>query len=198
MHGMQCFGCLENDQVHAPEHVIAAALGGELTTLGFCQSCNECFGKNIDGPLAQLHWVQELRHRYGIKDRYGKVPPPPRVPVTVEGEPGVVTMSPEGWKLEVFPQEEIQGDTIRLRVQAEREAEVVPTKLDRLKRKNGEVEVTAREVERTEPVANLTEIWKLRLLGAGDCQDHSRGRLMLGRLGLAEVRARRLHGRSGP
>lgn len=166
--------------MHTPEHVIAAALGGELTTDGFCADCNEQFGKEIDAPLAQFHWIQELRHRYGVKDRYGKVPPAPRIDVTVDGEAAVVTMGANGWELEVFPKEEISGDKVHMRVPAEREDEIIPKKLARLERKFGNVELTDRRAESSQPTAEFSETWSLNLwaraaakiaLGIGSCLD---------------------------
>jgi hypothetical protein len=141
--------------------VIGAALGGALTTDAFCGKCNELFGKEIDAPIAQLRWIQELRHRHGVRDRYRRVPPPPRVAATVGGRSAAVTMASERWELEIFPTEEVVGNTLRFSVAPEREEEFLAKKLKRLKRDHRKVDLTSRVVDRFEPVAEFTETWRV-------------------------------------
>jgi hypothetical protein len=135
---MRCFACLEKGRCHNEEHILSSALGAELTTDAFCADCNSLFGREIDGPFVRYRWIQELRARYGIADRYGVVPSPPRVPATVDGVRAVVTMGTP-WTIETFPEDEIVDDSFRFTVRADQEDEIVAKKLERLRRRYGAV-----------------------------------------------------------
>lgn len=158
---MPCFACLEEGRVHNEEHVLSSALGAELSTYAFCSECNGLFGREIDSPFVRYHWIQELRARYRIADRYGVVPPPPRVPAVVDGVRAVVTMGTP-WTVETFPEDKIDGDRFHFTVRADQEEEVVRKKLERLERRYGAVTIGSREPVPNEPsTAQFTETLSL-------------------------------------
>lgn len=158
---MKCIVCLGTERRHTPEHVLPSALGGSLTTDAFCERCNRRIGKEVDAPFSQDRWMVELRARYRVQDRYGKVPDPPRVAATVEGKSAVVTMGTP-WTFETFPEDEIDGDRFRFTVPADREQEIVDKKLARLSRRFAKAEVSSRKVLPNDPaIAQFKEIWPL-------------------------------------
>jgi HNH endonuclease len=158
---MKCIVCLDERMSHTPEHIVPAALGGSLTTDAFCARCNERIGREVDAPFSRDHWMVELGARYAIKDRYGRVPAPPRIAATVEGKPAVVTMGTP-WTVETFPETRIEGDRFTFTVPADREEEIVAKKLARLSAQFGEVEVASRQVMPNDaPVVQFEEVWPI-------------------------------------
>lgn len=136
-----CTYCIEQeaDSERSEEHVIPAALGGAWTVTNVCDACQERANVEIDRPFIRSLWVLEQRHRLGIPDRYGNVPDAPRVNATVsDGRPAIVTLSREGWKVEVPPSSRAREEdgALRITVSVDDEAEYLAKKLKRFERDN--------------------------------------------------------------
>jgi HNH endonuclease/SEC-C motif len=76
------------------EHVMPAALGGEWKTRKVCDDCQKQANEVADHLINKDFLVVFLRSAYGIADRSGHVPLPPRFNVPLEGA-GVVKVTLE-------------------------------------------------------------------------------------------------------
>ncbi len=136
-----CTYCVERkpDSERSEEHVMPAALGGAWTVTNVCDACQEQANVEIDRPFTQSLWVLDQRHRLGIPDRYGNVPDAPRVNAQVaDGRPAIVTLSPEGWKLELPPLSRAGEEhrALQITVSVDDAAEYIGKKLKRFERDN--------------------------------------------------------------
>lgn len=96
---VRCTYCLEwlplSRFTKAGDHVIPAALGGGWVDAQVCETCNRRANAVADELVTKDPVSVFLRSSYGIRDRYGKVPKPPRVPVrTAAGSVVLVTLKP--------------------------------------------------------------------------------------------------------
>jgi HNH endonuclease len=153
-----CTYCLVDkpDSLRSTEHVVGAALGGTWTVADICQECQGKVGREIDEPISKLDWIVARRHRHRIPDRYGRVPPAPVIPGTLEdGAPALNTLTRAGNRLKFLPVERSRSDgSLEITVSVEDEAEYVNKKLERLARANPgySFEVGSRQKRRIDEV----------------------------------------------
>jgi hypothetical protein len=121
------------------EHIIPAALGGALVTDKVCHGCNQRAGDEVDAPFISQFWVRELRHRYEIPDRYGKLTSPPVFPTELDdGTKVLAILDRAGWRAKLLPAEEWHdAQTMTLSLDSADEA-VVAKKLERLEKNSGQ------------------------------------------------------------
>jgi hypothetical protein len=62
------------------EHPLPWAIGGRaFSRRAFDDPCNKRAGREVDRPFVEHEIVRALRHKFGIADRHGNVPPAPRM-----------------------------------------------------------------------------------------------------------------------
>jgi hypothetical protein len=62
------------------EHPLPRALGGHgFSSADYDDACNKRAGREVDRPFVEHEFVRALRHKYGIRDARGNVPPAPRL-----------------------------------------------------------------------------------------------------------------------
>jgi HNH endonuclease len=60
------------------EHPMPRALGGHgFSSRGFCNVCNPRAGQEVDRPFVEHFSMVALRHKFGVRDGRGQVPPAP-------------------------------------------------------------------------------------------------------------------------
>lgn len=62
------------------EHPLPWAIGGRaFSRRTFDDPCNKRAGREVDRPFVEHEIIRAMRNRFGVADRYGKVPPAPRI-----------------------------------------------------------------------------------------------------------------------
>jgi hypothetical protein len=62
------------------EHPLPRAVGGHgFSSPDYDDPCNKRAGREVDRPFVEHEFVRALRHKYGIRDARGNVPPAPRL-----------------------------------------------------------------------------------------------------------------------
>jgi len=62
------------------EHPLPRAVGGHgFSSPDYDDPCNKRAGREVDRPFVEHDFVRVLRHRYGVRDARGDVPPAPRL-----------------------------------------------------------------------------------------------------------------------
>ena len=62
------------------EHPLPRAVGGHgFSSPDYDDPCNKRTGREVDQPFVEHEFVRALRHRYGIRDARGQIPPAPRL-----------------------------------------------------------------------------------------------------------------------
>jgi hypothetical protein len=74
------------------DHVIPASLGGRWVDPRVCGSCNTQANRVGDELIAHDFLIRLLRSRYEVKDRNGKIPNPPVIPIKIRAG-GVVKVT---------------------------------------------------------------------------------------------------------
>lgn len=120
------------------EHILPAALGGELTTRNVCHDCNQRAGKEVDAPFVNQFWIREMRHRFEVPDRYGIVPRAPVFPTKLDdGTKVLAILDRAGWRAKLIPSESWHdARTLTFAVDAEDET-AAAKKLQRLAKQTG-------------------------------------------------------------
>lgn len=62
------------------EHPLPRAIGGRgFARRDFCEPCNQKAGGEVDRPFVEHETMRVMRHRWGVRDARGDVPPAPRM-----------------------------------------------------------------------------------------------------------------------
>ena len=62
------------------EHPLPRALGGHgFASRDYCDPCNKRAGREVDRPFVEHNVMAAMRHRFGVPDARGQVPPAPRL-----------------------------------------------------------------------------------------------------------------------
>jgi HNH endonuclease len=123
------------------EHPMPRALGGHgFSSRGFCNVCNPRAGQEVDRPFVEHFSMVALRHKFGVRDGRGQVPPAPRLPgTTVDGRPIQLELGRKESRIRLLPHktrddesgvtyvtEPGQGEGIIEKVKARLEAQLGP------------------------------------------------------------------------
>jgi hypothetical protein len=78
------------------EHPLPRALGGHgFSSPDHDDPCNKRAGREVDRPIAEHEFVRALRHRHGVRDARGQIPPAPRLYGDGDGGRGFLELGAE-------------------------------------------------------------------------------------------------------
>lgn len=177
-HARRCWFCGERhvSPEDPPEHVIPAALGGELTTDAVAEACSRRAGKEIDQPLVNDPFIAFNRVYYAIRDRRGGRPPNPARNVNfTDGRPAVLETREIPWRATAVPQIREEGERMTITAGSVEEAEeIIAKKSERTGQRFRVLEQRRLEHDHAEVLFTLTLDTRLRV--------RARAKIVLGAL----------------
>ncbi len=76
---MKCIFCqLPSHDSKSVEHVVPESLGNKTLILArgvVCDGCNNYFARKIEGPLLEMPFFKQTRHRLSVTNKKGRIPP---------------------------------------------------------------------------------------------------------------------------
>jgi hypothetical protein len=131
-----------------PEHVIAAVLGGALTTNRVCADCNLRAGVEIDKPFVGDWLVVWSRVLWDIRDeRHGRDRPAPIPEEELTLPDGSAVRLLHGGKTEIIPRVEREDDELRISVGTDGELNEIVKKITERAARDGKT-LTPGEIKR--------------------------------------------------